>query len=210
MIELIFAVAVVAYLIGSINFGIVVSKSRHKKDVRDYGSGNAGATNTLRTFGKTSALLVMLGDMLKGALVIWIAKYALNGFALSQYFVYVAGIAVLLGHIFPVFFGFRGGKGVSTTAGIMLAFSPITFLILLSVFIIVLSISKYVSLSSITAVILYAPVNALIYYLKNKSLDSMQIIFPIIIAVIVVFLHRQNIGRLIHHSESKISFKKKD
>lgn len=208
MIVLIFAVAAVAYLIGSINFGIVVSKSRHKKDVRDYGSGNAGATNTLRTFGKTSALLVMLGDMLKGALVIWVAKYALTGFALSQYFVYVAGVAVLLGHIFPVFFGFRGGKGVSTTAGIMLAFSPVTFLILLSVFIIVLCISKYVSLSSITAVILYAPVNALIYYLSHKTVNSMEIIFPLIVAVIVVFLHRQNIGRLIHHNESKISFKK--
>ncbi len=208
MIIVIFAVAIAAYLIGSVNFGIIVSKIRHKKDVRDYGSGNAGATNTLRTFGKTSALIVMLGDMLKGAVVIWISKYALTGFALSQYFVYVAGVAVLLGHIFPVFFGFRGGKGVSTTAGIMLAFSPVTFLILLAVFIIVLCISKYVSLSSITAVILYAPVNALIYYLMNKTVNCMEIIFPIIVAVIVVFLHRQNIVRLIHHNESKISFKK--
>ena len=208
MIIVIFAVAIAAYLIGSVNFGIIVSKIRHKKDVRDYGSGNAGATNTLRTFGKTSALIVMLGDMLKGAAVIWISKYALTGFALSQYFVYVAGVAVLLGHIFPVFFGFRGGKGVSTTAGIMLAFSPVTFLILLAVFIIVLCISKYVSLSSITAVILYAPVNALIYYLMNKTVNCMEIIFPIIVAVIVVFLHRQNIVRLIHHNESKISFKK--
>ena len=205
-------IVLVAYLLGSVNFGVLVSQWRHHDDVRKYGSGNAGATNTLRTYGKLSAALVLLGDLLKGTVSVvgahYLAKAVENDF--SMYFEAIAGLAVILGHLFPVFFKFKGGKGVSTTAGVVLAIEPLAFVILISLFVVLVILTKYVSLSSITAASLIAPTCAGLQTLGDDGFDIPSIILGVIIALLVAFAHRANIKRLINHTESKISFKKKE
>ncbi|MBQ3004317.1 MAG: glycerol-3-phosphate 1-O-acyltransferase PlsY [Clostridia bacterium] len=203
-------IVLVAYLLGSINFGVLISRLRHHDDVRNYGSGNAGATNTLRIYGKVSAILVLLGDLLKGTIAVIGARVLAEAVStpLAEYFDEIAGVAVILGHLFPIFFKFKGGKGVSTTAGVVVAVSPIAFILLISLFIVMVALTKYVSLSSVTAASLIAPTCAVIQAIAGKGFDIPQIILGVIIALLVAFAHRQNIKRLINHTESKISFNK--
>ncbi len=205
-------IVLVAYLLGSVNFGVLVSRLRHHDDVRKYGSGNAGATNTLRTYGKMSAALVLLGDLLKGTVAVIGARFLAEAVQsdLSCYFDEIAGLTVILGHLFPIFFKFKGGKGVSTTAGVVLAFEPIAFILLISLFVILVILTKYVSLSSVTAASLIAPTCAVIQAIKGDGFDIPQIILGVVIALLVAFAHRENIKRLINHTENKISFKKKE
>ena len=205
-------IVLVAYLLGSINFGVLVSQWRHHDDVRKYGSGNAGATNTLRIYGKLSAALVLLGDLLKGTVAVIGARLLAQAVHsdISLYFDEIAAVAVIIGHLFPIFFKFKGGKGVSTTAGVVLAISPITFLLLISLFVIMVILTKYVSLSSVTAASLIAPTCAIIQAISGNGFDIPQIILGVVIALLVAFAHRENIKRLINHTENKISFKKKE
>ena len=140
-------VALAAYLLGSLNFGVIISRLRYGDDIRRHGSGNAGATNALRTYGKLAAVLVLAGDFLKGTFAVllgsMIAGQLLGG--------WVASLLVILGHMFPAFFGFRGGKGVATAAGAILLLNPYSLAGLLAVFVVVTAATRYVSLASVLA-----------------------------------------------------------
>ena len=190
------------YFLGSINFAIVISKSIYKKDIRDFGSGNAGATNMMRTFGKKTAIMTFGGDVLK-ALVSGVLGYALLG----QYGAYIAGLFCILGHMFPIYYRFKGGKGVVTTAISILICNPFVFLILLLLFVIIVAFTKYISLGSVMCVLLYPVVLDRWEKIVNGWTPA-YVIFPIIIAALVVFMHRENIKRLLNGTESKFSFKK--
>ena len=149
----------VAYFLGSINSAIITSKILFHDDVRRHGSGNPGLTNMLRTFGGKAALFTLIGDMMKSILSIFIAGLLfgfqyVKGISVSEY-CYIAGLFAIIGHIFPVYYKFKGGKGVLSTAVMVLFLSPIAFLILFSIFAIIVLASKYVSLGSVVAAILY-------------------------------------------------------
>lgn len=210
-------VVLVSYLLGSLNFSIIFSKGVVKKDIRESGSGNAGATNMLRTYGKKFALLTMLGDIIKVAIAIIIAflifgspvKYLFasptDPTELQQIMFYkqFAGFFCVVGHIFPVFFKFKGGKGVAACTGMVIMVDWRIALILFVIFVIIVAISKWISLGSITIAILY-PVLLYVFY-KNTIVTLIALIF----AVMVVVAHRQNIKRILNKTENKISFKKK-
>ncbi len=210
-------VVLVSYLLGSLNFSIIFSKGVVKKDIRESGSGNAGATNMLRTYGKKFALLTMLGDIIKVAIAIIIAflifgspvKYLFasptDPTELQQIMFYkqFAGFFCVVGHIFPVFFKFKGGKGVAACTGMVIMVDWRIALILFVIFVIIVAISKWISLGSITIAILY-PVLLHVFY-KNIIVTLIALIF----AVMVVVAHRQNIKRILNKTENKISFKKK-
>lgn len=218
MIYISFAViAVVSYLLGSLNFGVILSRSLKKDDIRAHGSGNAGSTNMLRNYGKTYAALTIVGDMLKVFVAIWIALFIVSRTPAlleveNSFFDSVdtkmlvksfAGFFCVLGHIFPCFFKFKGGKGVATSGGMVFAIDWRIALILLAIFIVIVLITKYVSLGSIVMALLY-PIFIFIFH-KSIILTVIAAIFTII----VVVAHRENIKKLLNHTESKISFKSK-
>lgn len=209
-----FLVAVASYLLGSLNFGVILSNHFAKDDVRNHGSGNAGTTNMLRNYGKKLALVTILGDMAKVGVSILIAILILNLLGIKEalendfgnsYMVYVkslAGFFCVLGHIFPCYFKFKGGKGVATSGGMVFAIDWRIALILLALLIIIVAVTKYVSLGSIIIAILY-PVLIFLFY-KSFVLTAIAVVFTLI----VVIAHRENIKKLINHTENKISFKK--
>ena len=191
---------VVAYLIGSINFAIIVTKLFAKKDIRDFGSGNAGMTNVLRTLGKGPAVLVTLGDFLKGVLAVVIGRLILHllGGGAPFYGDYLLGLMAMLGHCFPIFYGFRGGKGILVSAGVILMLNWRGLLIILAV-----------SLGSISAAAAY-PVSTLIVDLIRKAPHPfLNALSALIIGGIVIFMHRSNIKRLLNGTENKLGQKKK-
>ncbi|MBR2917085.1 MAG: glycerol-3-phosphate 1-O-acyltransferase PlsY [Clostridia bacterium] len=192
-------VFLISYLLGSISTSILLSKIKTGKDIRDFGSGNAGATNTLRTLGKGAAVIVLLGDMLKAVISILIAKAILN----EQLAVYVASIGVVLGHNFPVYFGFKGGKGVavSAVACLFADWRIGVFVIILSLLIMITT--KYVSLGSIIGAILTFLLGFIF-----RGVDIPYIIFSIIIGGLAIIMHRKNIARLLNGNENKLSFSK--
>lgn len=202
---------VVAYLIGSINFAIIVTKLFAKKDIRDFGSGNAGMTNVLRTLGKGPAVLVTLGDFLKGVLAVVIGRLILHllGGGAPFYGDYLLGLMAMLGHCFPIFYGFRGGKGILVSAGVILMLNWRVLLIILAVFLLVVVFTKTVSLGSISAAAAY-PVSTLIVDLIRKaSHPFLNALSALIIGGIVIFMHRSNIKRLLNGTENKLGQKKK-
>lgn len=194
-----------AYLIGSINPAIIFSKNIYHEDIRSFGSGNAGTTNMLRTYGKKMAILIFVLDFFKAALAIGIGSLLLSinvGGAISALF-------VVLGHMFPVYYKFKGGKGVACTAACILLLSPISFAILLPVFIIIVLATKFISLGSVICAMLFP----LIAYAFRGFWGTDGGFIPlsaIMIGAFVVFMHRENIKRLLEGKESKVSFKKKD
>lgn len=193
---------VAAYLLGSINFAIIISGKKYKQDIRDHGSKNAGMTNMMRTYGKKAAGLTLLGDALK-AVVACLIGYALLGHLGS----YLAGLFCICGHIFPVFYGFKGGKGVVTTAVAILMCDPIVFAILITLFVIIVLFTRYISLGSVICVMLYPILLDRINHLFTGQATPYAV-FAIIIAVLVVVKHWANIKRLMQGKESKFSFKK--
>ncbi len=214
LIGCILAVILVAYLLGSINSAIIVSKIMFGDDIRKHGSGNAGLTNMLRTYGKGAAALVLIGDMLKSVLSILFAALVFgfgyqHGIATSQ-FCYVAGLFAVLGHIFPIYYQFKGGKGVLSTATVALVLTPVAFVILLAVFIGVVAMSKYVSLGSVSVAVLYpVAVNGYISFLGAPT-PGIIALSTIILAILIVWCHRENLKRISDRTERKLSFKKKD
>ena len=192
--------AVIAYLIGSVNFGVLISKLAYRDDVRSHGSGNGGMTNMLRTYGRGAAAVTFLGDAFKAALSILVVGRMLAG----QWGADIAGLACVLGHVFPVYFNFKGGKGVVTVAVMILCQNPFVFLTLLIIFIIVVLMTKYVSLGSCMCMIVYPYV----LYRVTGSYGT-HIIIAMIAALFVVWMHRENIKRLRAGKENKISFSKK-
>jgi len=192
-------IAVSAYLLGSLSFAIIVSKATMGEDIRNFGSGNAGLTNAYRVMGAGKTLFVLLGDVAKGAAAVAIGALLADSMPLGKL---VAGIFVIMGHMFPVFFGFRGGKGVLVGAVMLVLFDWRIFLIALVLFLIAVISTRWVSLGSVAGAA-SCPITTLIFY-RDPVLTSM--IFGM--AVAVVFMHRSNIMRMLHHEENKFSFKR--
>ena len=199
--------AIVAYLIGSINFSVILSKKMAGFDVREKGSGNAGTTNMLRSVGKKAAAITLICDILKGVIAILIAIAIgkifknTNGSLLVQ----IAGVAVILGHTFPIFFKFKGGKGVATSLGVLIMSNWQIGLICLVFALILIALTQMVSVGSIAAAILY-PVLTL-FIPQNYIVPGNYLIYSIVLAIIIVFNHRENVKRLLNGTENKISFK---
>ena len=203
-------VTLVAYLLGSISFSVIISKKMAGFDVREKGSGNAGATNMLRSVGKKGVIFTLIGDCLKGVVAILFAiivgKIAKN--TDKALLVQLAGIAVVLGHTFPIFFGFKGGKGVATSLGVLLMTNWQIGLICLVFALVLMALSKMVSLGSVGAAILFPVLVLFIHTNFTVSEGSSYLIYSIILAVIVAFNHRSNIKRILNGTENKLSFKK--
>lgn len=194
--------ALIGYLLGSVNTSLVIGKLFYKKDVRQYGSGNAGATNTLRTLGKTAALMVVIGDSLKGILACLIGRWLAGGASAGVYAgEYAAGVMAVVGHNWPLYFGFRGGKGVMTAFAVVLMLSPIAALISLLAFIAVVAVTRYVSLGSMTG----AAAFPLVAWLMGEPL--FLVLTGALLAVLIVCRHSSNIRRLVEGNEKKLSFR---
>ena len=189
----------VAYLLGSVPFAVVVSKAFRLDDPRSYGSGNPGATNVLRTGNKLAALLTLLGDSLKGAAAILLARAA----GLDEFSTGLVALAVFAGHVFPLFLGFKGGKGVATAAGVLLALAPWLGLAVLGSWLAVAVIFRYSSLAAISAAAL-AP----LYVALVQGINSLFAVSAIL-ALALIGKHAQNIQRLLAGQETKIGSKKK-
>lgn len=200
------AVAIIAYFIGSINFSVIISKKVAGFDLREKGSKNAGTTNMLRTVGKKAALVVLICDILKGVIAILIAKLMTSG-ENQAIGVQIAAVAVVLGHTFPIFFGFKGGKGVATSIGILLVINWQIGLICIVYGVLILLLTRMVSLGSITAALLF-PVLTIFIRTHYIADGAGYTIFGIIMAIIILFNHRSNIKRLNEGTENRISFKK--
>jgi len=201
---------ILAYLIGSIPTSLIVSRTQFNIDIRDYGSGNAGATNTFRVLGSKWGTLVMIMDMLKGLIAVKLALllpyYIDNEFQRTNFQIGL-GLAAVLGHIFPIWAEFRGGKGVATLFGLIIAISPWTALSCIGVFLLVLYLTRFVSLSSILASMAFPVFILIVFNVDNTAYR----IFAIAVALLVIMTHQKNIGRLLSGSENKVPiFKNRD
>ena len=207
-------IAIIAYLIGSINFSILISKKKAGYDIRQKGSGNAGTTNMLRNLGKKYAAITLICDVLKGVVAIGIAIIAGNilGDTNKALLVQIAGVAVVIGHTFPIFFGFKGGKGVATSLGILLMTNWQLGLICLVFALVLMALTRVVSMGSIAAATLYPILTLFVggghYIVESSGLGNGYFIYSVILAVIVIFNHRENIKRILSGTENKISFNK--
>lgn len=206
--ELIYTIAVgiVSYLIGSINSSILISKAVMGKDIRESGSGNAGATNMLRTMGKKYAIITLIIDILKGVVALLLAKLAIRfgAYAVSTY---IAGVAVVIGHNFPVFFGFKGGKGVATSLGVILLLDWKIGLITLIIALAIMAVSKYVSLGSIMAALVFVIIQTVVMIVTD-NFDITRFLCVLILGGLLIIRHRANIVRLLNGSENKLGAKK--
>lgn len=206
MILEIILVIVCSYLIGSIPTSVWVGKSFFNTDVREHGSKNAGATNTFRVLGKKAGSVVLIIDIIKG----WCAVSVVHLIVSSGYnaeidagFTISAGVCAILGHIFPIFAQFNGGKGVATSLGVIIAVHPLTALVCFCLFLVTFLLSHYVSLGAIVAAIAFPLVLAFIFKVDTLVL----LIFASVMSVIVLFTHRKNIERLLNREESKMYLK---
>ena len=208
--ELLYTIAtgIIAYLIGSINSSILISKAVMGKDIRESGSGNAGATNMLRTMGKKYAIITLVIDILKGVVALLLAKFAMS-FGAYDVSMYIAGVAVVVGHNFPVFFGFKGGKGVATSLGVILLLDWKIGLITLAIAIVIMAISKYVSLGSIMAAVVFMILQIAVMII-NDSFDVTRLVCVLILGGLLIIRHRANIVRLLNGTENKLGSKKKE
>ncbi len=200
----------VAYFLGSVSFAIIVSKFVYKKDIRNFGSGNAGMTNMLRTFGKKAATLTMTGDVLKGVIAVALGRFI---FVLSSFEpvdgAYIAAFFAVLGHIYPIYFGFKGGKAVSVSTGAIVGINPLLIVPVLIVFAISFLATKMVSVGSICCAISY-PIFTFLYYVYLGYLNEFALVASCLMGAIVIYLHRQNIKRILNGTEYKFMQKKKN
>ena len=197
------ALIIVAYLIGSIPTALLVSKRFFGIDIRDYGSGNMGATNTFRVLGSRYGTMVMVFDILKGISAVMLYNFLpfyLNHELERTNLMLGLGMAAVVGHVFPVFANFRGGKGVATLLGMVLAIQPVIAVSCIGIFVLVLFLTRYVSLSSILAAVAL-PICVLWIWNENEVLYR---VFALIVAVLVIVTHQKNIGRILRGVESRI------
>lgn len=204
-------IAAQAYLLGSISFAIIVTRLTNKTDIRAHGSGNAGMTNVLRTAGKLPAALTLAGDLSKAVVAV------LLGRLIAQYIAgvdplfgaYIAGFFCIIGHIFPLYFHFKGGKGVLTAAGMVLIIDWRILLVCLAVFLVVLLINRRISLASICAAAALPVIALFVYLLSGASVLEIvfNTIFSALIGCVIIIMHRDNIRRLLAHTEPKIGQK---
>ena len=220
MFFLLFTVATIvcAYLLGSINSAIIISRTLYGDDIRKHGSGNAGLTNMLRTYGKGAAGLTLIGDLMKTAIAIFISAvfFGFNyvaGLSTGDGMCYIAGMFAVVGHIAPIYHKFKGGKGVLATATMALILTPVPFLILFAIFVGVVAISKYVSLGSVITAVLYPVLLhgtfAVVFSKAQSPLPGLAALSSIMLAIIIVWCHRENLQRIMDRTERKLSFKKK-
>lgn len=209
------ACLIASYLLGSVNSAVLVSRLVYGEDIRKKGSGNAGLTNTARVYGKKAAALVLLGDILKTALALLITaiffgfryfySFSLNGF------LYLSAVACIVGHSYPIYFKFKGGKGVLCTAAAVLMLAPAVFAVEILIFAIMLFGFKYVSLSSLAVAFFYPLLTDRMFRLFfGKGPDMMILLCCVFVGLFIFYTHRTNIKRLLDHCENKVSFKKKD
>lgn len=190
-------IALVAYFVGSINFSILISRI-YGKDVRDGGSGNAGATNMTRQFGKKAGILTFVGDSLKAAIL------ALGGVLLAGMLGgLIAGLFCIIGHAYPIYFGFKGGKGFSSMVAIMIVTNPLVFAVVGTIYLILLFGTKMVSFAAVMTMIIYP------FVLNAMYQPGPEILVAAMCALLIIFLHRKNIVRIFNHTEPKISLGKK-
>ena len=206
--------AIIAYLIGSINFSVILSKKMAGFDVREKGSGNAGSTNMLRSVGKKAAAITLICDILKGVLSISIAMILGNIVQNmnKELLVQIAGIAVVIGHTFPIFFQFKGGKGVATSLGVLLMSNWQIGLICLVFALVLMVLTRMVSLGSCGAAVLFPVLTLFINenytVLTEGKKGTTYLVYSIILAVIVLFNHRSNIKRILNGTENRLGSKK--
>ena len=196
-------VVVLAYLLGSLSFAVIVSKAMHLDDPRSYGSGNPGATNVLRSGNKRAAIFTLLLDAMKGVVAVLIARCLAERLGYGDGVVALAGLASFLGHLYPAFFRFQGGKGVATAAGVLLALNPWVGLASLGTWLVIAIATRYSSLAALVTALL-APVY--VYLLHG---DSQVVIAVAVMSVLLIWRHRANISKLLNGTESKLGSKAK-
>ncbi len=194
---------IVPYLLGSINTAILISKKIYKQDIRNFGSGNAGMTNMHRTYGMKAALLTLAGDCAKQIVSLFFAS-----FLYGREGAYLAGLFCMLGHIAPIYYKFKGGKGVLTAATMILFLNPVVFAVIFVIFIATVAVSRFISLGSILAAFAY-PGILYMYMSFEKDIEAFPMIASVIISFIVIFMHRSNIARLANGKENKLCLTKK-
>lgn len=211
--------ALVSYLLGSCNSSILVVRLLKHQDVRDFGSHNAGLTNTLRCFGKGCAALTLIGDLAKGIIAVFLSRGICHwmdvGLTAQQdvHFIgYIAGIFAILGHVFPLYYHFRGGKGVLVGVSVFLGIDPKVFGCLILIFIVILAISKYVSLGSIIAAV-FCPIITFLFQMLQRGDMPMWYVWlntglAAVMGAMVIWMHRTNIQRLKNGTENRFSFHK--
>ncbi|MBA4850204.1 glycerol-3-phosphate 1-O-acyltransferase PlsY [Emticicia sp. BO119] len=197
---------IVAYLLGSIPTAVWYGKIFHGVDIRQHGSGNAGATNSLRTFGRKAGIIVLVIDFLKGFLAVLSAQFLFSD--TDKYLPLMMGLTAVIGHLYPVFAQFRGGKGVATALGVIAASFPLTVIICIVVFFILVFLTKYVSLGSMIGALAFPIQVALNVWDVNPKQDPYYLAFACVLSLILVFTHRHNIQRLMNGTENKFGAKK--
>lgn len=221
LILALFLTVVISYLLGSCNSAIIVVRLLKHEDIREHGSKNAGLTNTLRCYGKIPALLTLIGDLGKGIIAaiisIAVTSYLIGPGFLPEYGIdrdtigYISGIFSIIGHIFPLYYGFKGGKGVLVSCSILLVIDPVTFCIVIPIFILVVAISRYVSLGSIIAAAAYPIVTFILhmtYYGLGLKLSLVHAGLVVCTSAMLIYMHRTNIQRLRAGTENKFGQKK--
>ena len=199
---------VISYLIGSIPTAIIAGKILKNIDIREHGSGNAGATNVFRVLGWKAGLVVLLIDMFKGFAPVWWLVPQQSGPELQALYQILIGLAAVAGHIWTLFARFRGGKGVGTAAGVFLALQPLPVLGALVIFILIVAKTKYVSLGSTISATLLPVLMLLNRYVLGRYVPNLIIVVGVMLAVLIIIMHRENIKRLIAGTENKLSFSK--
>ena len=199
----------IAYLIGGIPFGLLVPRLFGVADIRQYGSGNIGATNVLRVLGFKAAVWVYIGDIAKGIIAVFIARYVLTHYQVdiipADTLQVLTVLAAVLGHVFPLYLRFRGGKGVNTALGGILALLPIEAILSFGVFAVVVFISRYVSLGSMLGALAFLAIMLIEKYALHKPFAMVYIVMAAVVAMLIIVTHRQNIIRLIAGTEHKFS-----
>jgi glycerol-3-phosphate acyltransferase PlsY len=194
-------VVVLAYLLGSLSFAVIVSRAMHLDDPRSYGSGNPGATNVLRSGNKVAAIVTLLLDAIKGVVAVLIARFLAERLGYGDGVVALAGLAAFLGHLYPVFFRFQGGKGVATAAGVLLALVPWVGLASLGTWLAIAIVTRYSSLAALVTALLAA---VYVYFLHG---DSQVVVAVAAMSALLIWRHRANITKLLNGTESKLGSK---
>lgn len=201
--------AAAAYLLGSISFAVVVSKGLYHQDVRQFGSGNAGMTNILRTYGKKAAALTLAGDFFKGVVAVWIGRLIFAAFGVTLFDgAYIAGLFALLGHLYPVYFGFRGGKGILTSIGIIAVINPVVFAGLLIIGLPLIFVTRIVSVGSLAGACCFPFLTLAVDYFLKGGISWLDFFFSAVMAALVIWMHRANIQRLLQGTENRFGSKK--
>lgn len=220
---------IISYLLGSCNSSIIVVRLLKHEDIREQGSKNAGLTNTLRCYGKIPALLTLIGDLAKGILAVLLSllvfKLIIGGDCFTApplYYPeildeksigYISGFFAILGHIFPLYYGFKGGKGILVSCSILIVIDPLTFVIIIPFFALMVFITRYVSVSSIASAVVYPILTFILHYFVEGIPTDVCIAHVILVActsALLIYMHRTNIKRLIAGTENKFSFKSKN